>query len=121
MCCWLCSGCAKVEHLTRHRGADKNQGDREAADKFQEVAHAYEILSDSEKRSVYDLEGEEGLERAVKEANRPASPFGACRLLPNAGCYALCPVRSPVVGRQTCSLAAAVVGSVVRTRRWRSR
>lgn len=54
---------------------DKNQGDEEAQSKFQEVAHAYEILSDQEKRSVYDLEGEEGLERAVKEANRPASPF----------------------------------------------
>ena len=46
-------------------------------EKFQEVAHAYEVLSDPDKRSIYDLEGEEGLEREENRANAPASPFGA--------------------------------------------
>ncbi|KAI8364215.1 hypothetical protein BD560DRAFT_355151 [Blakeslea trispora] len=37
---------------------DKNP---EAGDKFKEISHAYEILSDSEKRQLYDQYGEEGL------------------------------------------------------------
>jgi hypothetical protein len=29
---------------------------------FKEISHAYEILSDTEKRTIYDEQGEEGLE-----------------------------------------------------------
>lgn len=39
---------------------DKNPSE-EAAEKFKEVSSAYEILSDSQKREVYDQFGEEGL------------------------------------------------------------
>lgn len=39
-----------------------------------------QILSDEEKRQVYDMEGEEGLENLEKGGNRPASPFGASTL-----------------------------------------
>ncbi|ORZ32117.1 hypothetical protein BCR44DRAFT_1441112 [Catenaria anguillulae PL171] len=39
-----------------------NPGDEEAANKFKDISHAFEILSDSEKRSVYDRFGEAGLE-----------------------------------------------------------
>ncbi|KAK1145901.1 Type I HSP40 co-chaperone [Aspergillus melleus] len=41
---------------------DKNADNPEAAEKFKELSHAYEILSDSQKRSIYDQYGEEGLE-----------------------------------------------------------
>ncbi|KAF8907328.1 hypothetical protein CPB84DRAFT_1768933 [Gymnopilus junonius] len=40
---------------------DKNINDPEAGQKFQEMAAAYEILSDGNKRAVYDTHGMEGL------------------------------------------------------------
>ncbi|KAH3901308.1 probable Mitochondrial protein import protein MAS5 [Saccharomycodes ludwigii] len=40
---------------------DKNPSE-EAAEKFKEISASYEILSDSEKRSIYDQFGEEGLQ-----------------------------------------------------------
>lgn len=54
---------------------DKNQGNEEAQARFQEIARAYEVLSDQEKRQIYDLEGVEGLERHEKGGNQPANPF----------------------------------------------
>lgn len=41
---------------------DKNKDNAEAAEKFKDMSHAYEILSDSQQRSLYDQLGEEGLE-----------------------------------------------------------
>lgn len=31
-------------------------------DKFKEITHAYEVLSDKEKREIYDRHGEEGIQ-----------------------------------------------------------
>ncbi len=41
---------------------DKNQGDKEAEEKFKAVSEAYQILSDDNKRAVYDRYGKKGLE-----------------------------------------------------------
>ncbi len=40
---------------------DRNQGDKEAEEKFKEASEAYEVLSDSTKRSRYDQMGHQGL------------------------------------------------------------
>ncbi|KAF5382169.1 hypothetical protein D9615_004465 [Tricholomella constricta] len=40
---------------------DRNAGSEEASHKFKEISEAFEVLSDSNKRAVYDQFGEEGL------------------------------------------------------------
>ncbi|TDL25859.1 DnaJ-domain-containing protein [Rickenella mellea] len=52
---------------------DKNK-DPGAEEKFVEVAYAYEVLSDSTKRQIYDRHGEEGL-KAHEGGQHHANPF----------------------------------------------
>lgn len=43
---------------------DRNPDDKESEEKFKEASEAYEVLSDSQKRSVYDQHGHAGLDGA---------------------------------------------------------
>ncbi|KAL4603435.1 hypothetical protein ACB092_10G123900 [Castanea dentata] len=42
---------------------DKNPGNEEANKRFADINNAYEVLSDSEKRNIYDRYGEDGLKQ----------------------------------------------------------
>ncbi|KAB5591899.1 DnaJ-related protein spj1 [Ceratobasidium theobromae] len=59
--------------LSKKYHPDKNTTP-EAKDKFVEISRAYEVLSDSEKRAIYDRHGEEGLKQHESGRNAP-DPF----------------------------------------------
>ncbi|KAI0649090.1 DnaJ-domain-containing protein [Trametes meyenii] len=62
------------KRLSRKFHPDKNK-EPGAEEKFVEIAHAYEVLSDATKRQIYDRHGEEGL-RAHEGGQQPhANPF----------------------------------------------
>ncbi|CAE6500288.1 unnamed protein product [Rhizoctonia solani] len=59
--------------LSKKYHPDKNTTP-EAKDKFVDISRAYEVLSDSEKRAIYDRHGEEGLKQHEAGRNAP-DPF----------------------------------------------
>lgn len=64
----------KKKALLHH--PDRNQGSTDAADKFKEVSEAFEVLSDKNKRAVYDQFGEEGLKGGGPSPGAGPSGFG---------------------------------------------
>ena len=52
---------------------DRNPGDKEAEEKFKLVSEAYEVLSDAEKKQIYDQFGHAGLEGQGYHGPRDAS------------------------------------------------
>jgi molecular chaperone DnaJ len=54
---------------------DRNPGDKEAEEKFKEAAEAYSVLSDGQKRAVYDRYGHQGLSGAAAPAGFDPNVF----------------------------------------------
>jgi molecular chaperone DnaJ len=54
---------------------DKNPGDKTAEEKFKEIGHAYEILSDPQKRAAYDQYGHAAFDARSRAGARPGG-FG---------------------------------------------
>ena len=49
---------------------DKNAGDEAAHATYMDIQYAHEVLSDEDKRQIYDMDGEEGLKQAAQGGGR---------------------------------------------------
>src|SRR6516165_7256480 len=60
--------------LARKFHPDVNPGDKSAETRFKEVQHAYDVLSDQEKRARYDRHGHAAFEGMAAAGSRPGGP-----------------------------------------------
>ncbi|CAG8765198.1 3333_t:CDS:2, partial [Racocetra fulgida] len=68
---------ADEEELKKAYRKHQGSADKEAAEKkFKEISEAYEVLSDKNKRQIYDAYGEEGLKGAPPPDAGGAFPGG---------------------------------------------
>src|SRR5258706_15730732 len=70
---------AAYRKLALKHHPDRNPGSKEAEGRFKEISAAYQVLSDGQKRQLYDRYGEEG----VASAGGAGGGFGGFR--PGAG------------------------------------
>lgn len=63
-----------IRKLSKKYHPDKNK-EKDAQEKFVELAKAYEVLIDDEKRRIYDQYGEAGLENGGQQFHDPFDIF----------------------------------------------
>lgn len=63
--------------LAKELHPDQNKGDPKAQEKFQDLAAAYEVLNDAEKRKIYDKHGEEGVMKQANMGDSGGDPFAS--------------------------------------------
>ena len=105
--------------LARELHPDVNAHDPEAEEKFKEAAEAYEVLSDPERRQVYDRFGQEGLRGG---GFQPGAGFGSLEDLLGAvfgGAFGFEVRRGPMRGQDLVhaveiSAIQAMLGATVR-------
>ena len=55
---------------------DKNPGNKESEEMFKKISHAYEVLSDADKRAAYDRYGSAAFENGGAGPRGPGGPGG---------------------------------------------